>query len=564
MATIGPQCANSWLRFIYTHNPFYVISAALVLYGLHVSFAGSLEPTEGWLLMRLLAGYTLMLAGAGIAVVKLGRVWEDARGLILLVILLVVAIASSFDRVCLDDDAIGAMFLGGGFAFAIIVCELIIRVLRLKLPLAYRGPIYLQLAVLFAYPVWLGRLSINDREVEMAWYVLALPTVQAIATLLLVPAARRQSCDVADNGTPWGWPLYPWTALVLLGGAGVLRSVAMSMSFDNSLGFRAGLQAYAFIPLGFAWLVLWVEGTSQNGRARESVRAFAIPFVLIWLALPGIGGSPAQTQYLSLLEAAIGSPVEIAAWLSVVYFAYLWRRGLPSAEFGLACALVVLTMVDGDTRSLDRLAPLQFVPAALLAALLVVRAVWLRSSLRTCALVAIALAGATYSGFVPALAAHHGYLAIHLALAALLITGLVFRDAFARGVNALAPVILTVAAVTAAVAYRFLFPTLPPAIHAATVIALAVFAELYRRKNRRLRDLEAVAWCFMVAAGLGVEHLASETFTHTMLRGKRWLAWGVACFAIGLAISLVKGGTVRRLYRRLRRMHLAERRARTG
>jgi NADH:ubiquinone oxidoreductase subunit K len=171
MATIGPQCANSWLRFIYTHNPFYVISAALVLYGLHVSFAGSLEPTEGWLLMRLLAGYTLMLAGAGIAVVKLGRVWEDARGLILLVILLVVAIASSFDRVCLDDDAIGAMFLGGGFAFAIIVCELIIRVLRLKLPLAYRGPIYLQLAVLFAYPVWLGRLSINDREVEMAWYV---------------------------------------------------------------------------------------------------------------------------------------------------------------------------------------------------------------------------------------------------------------------------------------------------------------------------------------------------------------------------------------------------------
>src|SRR5690349_18747677 len=102
------NCARSWLQLVYNHNPFYVISAALVLYGLNLSFGGSLDPTRGWLLMRLLAGYTLMLAGAGIAIVRWGQVWEDARTLICLVVVLLVALASSFDRVCLDDSNQGA------------------------------------------------------------------------------------------------------------------------------------------------------------------------------------------------------------------------------------------------------------------------------------------------------------------------------------------------------------------------------------------------------------------------------------------------------------------------
>jgi hypothetical protein len=32
-----------------------------------------------------------------------------------------------------------------------------------------------------------------------------------------------------------------------------------------------------------------------------------------------------------------------------------------------------------------------------------------------------------------------------------------------------------------------------------------------------------------------------------LLKGKRWLALGVGCFAAGLLISLIKGGQVQRL-----------------
>ena len=73
--------AKGWVRFLYNHNPFYVVSAVLVLYGLHVSFADNLEPTEGWLFTRLFMGYMLLLAAAAVLVVRLGRVWEDARTL---------------------------------------------------------------------------------------------------------------------------------------------------------------------------------------------------------------------------------------------------------------------------------------------------------------------------------------------------------------------------------------------------------------------------------------------------------------------------------------------------
>ena len=89
------DCTRPWIRFAYNNNPFYVISAALVLYGLHVSFADSLDPTEGWTFTQLLIGYMLLLGATSVAIVRLGQVWEDARTLVLLVSLLMIALASA-------------------------------------------------------------------------------------------------------------------------------------------------------------------------------------------------------------------------------------------------------------------------------------------------------------------------------------------------------------------------------------------------------------------------------------------------------------------------------------
>ena len=108
--------ARSVGRFLYNHNPFYLLSACLVLYGLQTAFQdGGSVPENAWLLVSTLSGYTLLLAITAYAAVRFGRVWEDARSLALLVIFMFVAISVSLDQICNTFPSTAA--LAGGVTF---------------------------------------------------------------------------------------------------------------------------------------------------------------------------------------------------------------------------------------------------------------------------------------------------------------------------------------------------------------------------------------------------------------------------------------------------------------
>src|SRR4029077_8229242 len=98
------------LRSLYTHNPFYLLSAGLILYGFHVSFrpeAGEL--INPWALMAALCSYTLLLAVTAFLIVRIGKVWDDARSLVLVLILLLLAVSVSFDEIVNTSSAQGYM-----------------------------------------------------------------------------------------------------------------------------------------------------------------------------------------------------------------------------------------------------------------------------------------------------------------------------------------------------------------------------------------------------------------------------------------------------------------------
>jgi hypothetical protein len=89
------------LRYLYVHNPFYAISAVLVLLGLHSLFEdptaddiGSIQ-FNNWMLLKLIAGYAVLLAGTACVIVRLNKVWEDARTIVLTLVLLIVSISVS-------------------------------------------------------------------------------------------------------------------------------------------------------------------------------------------------------------------------------------------------------------------------------------------------------------------------------------------------------------------------------------------------------------------------------------------------------------------------------------
>ena len=70
-------------RFLYNHNPFYVISAGFLLYGVKLVFRpGEVEYVDPWHLLMALSCVTLAMASAAFGIVRFGKVWEDALSLI--------------------------------------------------------------------------------------------------------------------------------------------------------------------------------------------------------------------------------------------------------------------------------------------------------------------------------------------------------------------------------------------------------------------------------------------------------------------------------------------------
>ena len=64
-----PTPRPSVLRSLYNHNPFYAVSAVLMLYAVRAAY-GELEigTINCWIMMGVLAAYTLVLAGIGVLI----------------------------------------------------------------------------------------------------------------------------------------------------------------------------------------------------------------------------------------------------------------------------------------------------------------------------------------------------------------------------------------------------------------------------------------------------------------------------------------------------------------
>src|SRR5204862_907017 len=140
-------------RWLCTNNPFYVISAGLFLFGLRISFGAQVRDIEVGVLMSGLAGYTLMLAATALVLVRFGNVWDDVRTVMLLVVLMFLATSVTFDEVLVLNPGQGVACSLWGLLFAVSVSEGVLRGTRLRLPLGFRLPYYLILALFFLYPL---------------------------------------------------------------------------------------------------------------------------------------------------------------------------------------------------------------------------------------------------------------------------------------------------------------------------------------------------------------------------------------------------------------------------
>src|SRR4051794_32745100 len=157
------------IRWVCTNNPFYVLSALLVLVGLWVSFGAQARAEQTWALMFGLAGYTLLLAVPACLLVRFGGVWEDVRTVLLLVVLMFLATSVTFDETLARNPRLGITCYIVGLIFAVAVSEGMLRGMRLALPGWFRAPYYLRLALFFLYPAALVPLLDRPRGEALQW-----------------------------------------------------------------------------------------------------------------------------------------------------------------------------------------------------------------------------------------------------------------------------------------------------------------------------------------------------------------------------------------------------------
>jgi hypothetical protein len=351
------------LSYLYNHNPFYVISAVLMLFAVRSAY-GTIEigSINCWIMMGVLAGYTLLLAGIGVLIVRWGKVWEDARSILLLLLLLFLGVSVSMDdlfsRITAEE---GMILMIAGFLFSAIISEAVLWGAGIRFGVRYRIPYHLFLALFYFAPWWCSPEMHPRSAASLEWTLFLFPVAASVLFLCLLPAIRGGVNYVKENGTPWGWPLFPWIAFGVIAACVSLRSFALCLTFGPAgpmwitsgsgprlISFDTLWGFYFLIPLGFVLLLLLLEGSlvTRNKAFQTGVIRFS-PLLLL-LAMPAVTG-PVHRGFLFKVTDIIGSPIWLTVWMLVGFYLYAVVRRVPGAVGAGLGAIALLSLVGPQT-----------------------------------------------------------------------------------------------------------------------------------------------------------------------------------------------------------------------
>ncbi len=558
------------IRLLYTHNPFYLLSTVLFLYGLRLLFRPGqvnlvferfeVAYIDPWWLMISLCGITLLMAVTAFLIVRFGRVWEDARSLVLVLLFMFLAISVSFDEIVTlaswEDESLREPIglFGFGFAFSLLVSEALIRGLRIALPWSYRGPMYGLLGLFFAFPLWVSPEVASISIEEARWRIMAFPLLSGLLTLSLLPAIRRGSGLLQNNGTPWRWPWFPWTVFVFLAGAVCFRSYSLAISFDVGKAradfWDTSFGLYFLVPFLLAVLFVLLEIGLVERIKRLQSSALWSGALLPVIAYPSFGPLSrfyTHSRFVDEFVTTAASPVFIALTGLAVFYGIAWLRRVRNAETGFVWVMIALVFTGPKTLLPDISDP-HIWPLVTLGVIELSLGIFRGRSKEVlagaCAIslaIALLIDGTQLTQF-------QATVTYHLLLGSLLIIGGLYRDRFATFLRRLGAVALTVTCLAA-----LLFGTR----FGVTVDVLTTYA----------LGLTAVAIVWGIALGdrpfliAGLANGAACAggcvwWTWQRLRelsipdGARPLFWGMVCFTVAVFISMLKGGLADRIQAR--------------
>ena len=246
-------------------------------------WAGPRQPGRLWF---CLAGYTLLLATTACFLIRVGKLWDDLRSLLLLIVMMFLAMATTGDDVMAADPRRGAIGCLGGIFFAVVVTESVLHAIRLRLPGGHlRRLLPREPAWCFFLPY---RLCENS---EPAGKALRLD----FAPFGFSPLAGCSCCWCRQPGVVR--PMSPRTAArgagrFIHGRSSSSSPVASGRSelLDLRLVSLREREAetifgpYFLVPIGLAVSLVWLEIASAAQRPGVMFAASVVPLVLAFVA----------------------------------------------------------------------------------------------------------------------------------------------------------------------------------------------------------------------------------------------------------------------------------------
>ena len=359
------------LSLIYFHNPFYLISATLFVYGLKLLFRqgnssvlfeqGTVAYMQPWGLLASFAGVTVLMGVTAVLIVRCGKVWEDARSLVLIVLLMLLAIAVSMDElinvVAARSDAVQQLcvLFGLGSSFAVITTVGLIKGLQIRLPLGYTLPLIGFLLLFFLWPALLVPQVTGFSGDTTQKLICLFPVVAAGLTMTLIPAIRQGRERVEENGTPWGWPLVPWSPFLFIGMAVCFRSYTLTMSYDPVVSghyWDTIFNIYQLVPLALAIAFVLLEiGITERRKGLQIFVSLSAPLLIIaaWPGATPWSHLPACLTFADMVCSDLASPVVITLAGLAALYGYAAVRGVRMAEAAFWITSLVACAADPHT-----------------------------------------------------------------------------------------------------------------------------------------------------------------------------------------------------------------------
>jgi hypothetical protein len=543
-------------RFLYTQNPFYLLSVAFVLYSTRLWYRDGAGPFNPWPLMGIIGGYIVLAAVVGFVLVRFGKVWDDARSIFLILLLLFIELSLTFDSVLVNQPATGRALLAIGLSLAVVVSEALLIGLRIRLPLLYRIPYYLFLAVLFLYPLAIVT-GLGDDTSAAVWRIYLFSPATATVLLTLLPAIRRGPQYVAQTGTPWQWPWFPWSLFGFLTICAGLRAYALSLSFDtvlmqklaDAMRLETAFGYYFLVPMLLAVALLLLEaGIVVKNRAIQYL-ALLVPVVCLFLSITPRFGSAPYTDFLDRFIVRAGSPLWLCAIASLAFFAYARLRQVRLAGELFWSALLIAACISRT--SVDLASTVSPQTWALWFAAVVQGIVGLRDrqSWRVFTAAICALVAVRSDFLLGADSLLKNVLPLHLAGIVILSVSAIYEDAFARRLRWVGvPMLVSAAACAAGFPgeYAVGVPQWGTALYGAAVVVITF---VYAYGTRSPAYFFAGLASMSLLTGRLLFELAGLLKRQFDWDGAAWFIWGLVWFVVGVLISTWKAGLAGRLSR---------------